>query len=140
MFFDQHNCSTIDFSEFDFVVDCIDTVKSKITIIKCAKNSSVPVISSMGTGNKLDPSKFQIADISKTTVCPLARVMRQECKKRGLKDVKVLFSTEKPVEQKITEDCELKGNGPAPGSCAFVPSVAGLIIAGEVIRDLVICN
>lgn len=129
-----------DFSKYDYVVDAIDTVTGKIQLITQAKEAGTPIISCMGAGNKLDPTKFQIADISKTTVCPLARVMRQECKKRGLKDVKVLFSTEKPVEQKITEDCELKGNGPAPGSCAFVPSVAGLIIAGEVIRDLVICN
>lgn len=129
-----------DFSKYDYVVDAIDTVSGKLQLIMQAKESGTKIISCMGAGNKLDPTKFQIADISKTTVCPLARVMRQECKKRGLKDVKVLFSTEKPVKQKITEDCEQKGNGPAPGSCAFVPSVAGLIIAGEVIRDLIICN
>ena len=143
MFFDQHNCSTIDFSEFDFVVDCIDTVKSKITIIKCAKNSSVPVISSMGTGNKLDPSKFQIADISKTRVCPLARAVRQELKKQHISKVTVLFSTEEPVKMDLNncgiapEEIEKKGKAPAPGSISFVPSVAGLMIGGFVIRELI---
>lgn len=103
-----------DFSKYDYVVDAIDTVSGKLQLIMQAKESGTKIISCMGAGNKLDPTKFQIADISKTTVCPLARVMRQECKKRGLKDVKVLFSTEKPVKQKITEDCEQKGTGLHP--------------------------
>ena len=122
------------------MVDAVDTVTAKIQLILQAKEAGVPVISSMGAGNKLNPMSFEVADISQTSVCPLARVMRQECKKRGIKDVKVVYSREKPVESRLTEEekksAEQKGNGVAPGSCAFVPSVAGLIIAGEVIKDL----
>ena len=129
-----------DFSEYDYVIDAVDTVTAKIQLILQAKEAGVPIISSMGAGNKLNPMSFEVADISQTSVCPLARVMRQECKKRGIKDVKVVYSKEKPVESKLTEEekksAEQKGNGVAPGSCAFVPSVAGLIIAGEVIKDL----
>ncbi len=117
----------IDFSAFDYVVDAIDTVSGKISIIEKCKEQDIPVISSMGTGNKLDPSAFKIADISKTSVCPLARVMRYELKKRGITKVKVLFSTEEPL---------VKGNR-VPASISFVPSVAGLIIAGEVIKDII---
>ena len=131
-----------DFTEYDYVVDAVDTVTAKIQLIVQAKEAGVPVISSMGAGNKLNPASFEVADISQTSVCPLARVMRQECKKRGIKDVKVVYSKEKPVESKLTAEekksAEQKGNGLAPGSCAFVPSVAGLIIASEVIKDL--CN
>nr|WP_296685563.1 tRNA threonylcarbamoyladenosine dehydratase [Treponema sp. UBA3813] len=129
-----------DFSEYDYVVDAVDTVTAKIQLILQAKEADVPIISSMGAGNKLNPMSFEVADISQTSVCPLARVMRQECKKRGIKDVKVVYSKEKPVESRLTEEekksAEQKGNGVAPGSCAFVPSVAGLIIASEVIKDL----
>ncbi|MBO6220109.1 MAG: tRNA threonylcarbamoyladenosine dehydratase [Treponema sp.] len=129
-----------DFSEYDYVIDAVDTVTAKIQLILQAKEAGVPVISSMGAGNKLNPMTFEVADISQTSVCPLARVMRQECKKRGIKDVKVVYSREKPVESRLTEEekksAEQKGNGVAPGSCAFVPSVAGLIIASEVIKDL----
>lgn len=127
-----------DFSKYDYVVDAVDTVTAKIQLIIQAKECATPIICSMGAGNKLDPTKFEVADISQTSVCPLARVMRQECKKRGIKDVKVVYSKEKPVEPQLEKDeeVELKGNGPAPGSSAFVPSVAGLIIACEVIRDL----
>lgn len=131
-----------DFTEYDYVVDAVDTVTAKIQLIVQAKEAGVPIISSMGAGNKLNPASFEVADISQTSVCPLARVMRQECKKRGIKDVKVVYSKEKPVESKLTEEekksAEQKGNGLAPGSCAFVPSVAGLIIASEVVKDL--CN
>ena len=131
-----------DFSEYDYVIDAVDTVTAKIQLILQAKEAGVPVISSMGAGNKLNPMTFEVADISQTSVCPLARVMRQECKKRGIKDVKVVYSREKPVESRLTEEekksAEQKGNGLAPGSCAFVPSVAGLIIASEVVKDL--CN
>ena len=116
-----------DFSQYDYVVDAVDTVTAKLELITQAKQSGVPIICSMGAGNKLDPTAFEVADISKTSVCPLARVMRQECKKRGLKDVKVVYSKEKP-----------QGSGnDAPASCAFVPSVAGLVIASEVIKDLI---
>jgi len=131
-----------DFTEYDYVVDAVDTITAKIQLIVQAKEAGVPVISSMGAGNKLNPASFEVADISQTSVCPLARVMRQECKKRGIKDVKVVYSKEKPVESQLTEEekksAEQKGNGLAPGSCAFVPSVAGLIIASEVVKDL--CN
>lgn len=135
-FYLPENKEDFDFSQYDYVVDAVDTVTAKILIIQQAKENDVPVISCMGAGNKLDPTAFQIADISQTSVCPLARVMRQECKKRGITDVKVLFSTEKALTPKSGPDSELKGASPAPGSCAFVPSVAGLIIAGQVIKDL----
>ena len=140
-FFLPENKDDFDFSEYDYVIDAVDTVKAKIQIIVQAKEASVPVISSMGAGNKLDPCQFEISDIHKTSVCPLARVVRQECKKRSIKNVKVLYSKESPCIPHLSEEerkqAELKGNGLAPGSIAFVPSVAGLMIAGEVIRDLV---
>ncbi len=120
-----------DFHEYDYVVDAIDTVTGKLTIIENAKKAGVPVISSMGAGNKLDPSAFEVADIYKTEVCPLAKVMRHECRKRGIDSLKVVYSKEVPVSP--PEDPE---EGRVPGSTAFVPSVAGLIIAGEVINDL----
>jgi len=139
-FFLPENKDLFDFSQYDYVIDAVDTVTAKLAIIQQAKAANVPVISSMGAGNKLNPLLFEITDISKTSVCPLARVMRQECKKRGITNVKVLYSKEKPVEAKIDEEekslAEKKGNALAPGSIAFVPSVAGLIIAGEVIKDL----
>ena len=128
-----------DFSQYDYVIDAVDTVTAKIALITKAKATGTPIICSMGAGNKLDPTAFEVADISQTSVCPLARVMRQECKKRGLSKVKVVYSKEKPVEAPGTaaqSEVELKGTSPAPGSCAFVPSVAGLIIAAEVIKDL----
>lgn len=126
-FFLPENSGTIDFMKFDYVADCVDTVTAKLEIIRCCKESGIPVISSMGTGNKLDPSKFEIADISKTSVCPLAKVMRKECRDRGYSGVKVLFSKEEPV----------KSGERAPASISFVPSVAGLMIAGEIVRDLI---
>ena len=115
-----------DFSCFDYIVDAIDTVTGKIAIIENAVRAGVPVISCMGAGNKLDPTVFKVADIYSTSVCPLARVMRRELKKRGVKGLKVVYSEEEP-----------KKSGEVPASCAFVPSVAGLIIAGEVIKDLI---
>lgn len=126
-FFLPENSSIIDFGKLDYVADCVDTVTAKLEIIRKCKESNVPVISSMGTGNKIDPSKFEIADISKTSVCPLAKVMRKECKDRGIKNVKVLYSKEDPVH--VGER--------APASISFVPSVAGLMIAGEVVKDLI---
>lgn len=128
------NIDTFDFSKYDYVVDAIDTVSGKLAIIEKAYNEGVPVISSMGTGNKLDPTKFSVTDISKTSVCPLARVMRYELKKRGIKKLKVLFSTEEPIKPNTEKD--ERGKVP-PGSISFVPSVAGLIIGGEVIKDLI---
>ncbi|MCQ2412075.1 MAG: tRNA threonylcarbamoyladenosine dehydratase [Sphaerochaetaceae bacterium] len=120
-----------DFTQYDYVVDAIDTVTGKLQLIQQAKEAGTKVISCMGAGNKLDPTRFEVADISKTSVCPLARVMRQECKKRGIKDVKVVYSKEEPIKPRFAEDAEV-----VPGSTAFVPSVAGLIIASEVIKDL----
>ena len=139
-----------DFTQYDYIVDAVDTVTAKLALITQAKAAGKPIICSMGAGNKLDPTQFEVADISQTSVCPLARVMRQECKKRGIRDVKVVYSKEKPVNNGDNLNCsnngdspvkpenlELKGNGIAPASCAFVPSVAGLIIAAEVIKDLI---
>ncbi|MBP5607393.1 MAG: tRNA threonylcarbamoyladenosine dehydratase [Lachnospiraceae bacterium] len=139
-----------DFREYDYVVDAIDTVTGKLAIIEKAKNESTPVISSMGAGNKLNASLFEVADLYQTSICPLARVMRRECKKRGIDSLKVVYSKEKPIKpledmsiscrqhcicppgtaRKCTERRDI------PGSTAFVPSVVGLIIAGEVINDL----
>lgn len=120
---------------FDYVIDAIDTVTAKINIIERAKKYNVPIISSMGTGNKLDPTRFEIADIQKTSVCPLAKVIRKELGKKGVKQVKVLYSKEEPL--KINCGANEEGNKRSPGSVSFVPSVAGLIIAGEVIKDLI---
>ena len=134
-FFNNETEHLFDLSFYDYIVDAIDTVSSKLLLIEKAKAAGTPIISCMGTGNKLDPSKFEIVDISKTSVCPLAKVMRLELKKRRIKKVKVLYSKEQPIKPKAVET---KGNTthPAPGSIAFVPSVAGLMIAGEVVRDL----
>ena len=126
-FFLPENSSMIDFEGFDYVADCVDTVTAKLEIIGKAKSCGVKVISSMGTGNKLHPEMFEITDISKTSVCPLAKVMRKECRDRGFKDVKVLFSREEPV----------RTGERTPASISFVPSVAGLMIAGEIVRDLI---
>lgn len=126
-FFDENTINEFDFSKYDYVVDAIDSVKSKILLIKTCKSLNIPIISSMGTGNKLDPLKFEIADISKTSVCPLARVMRSELKKQGIKNLKVLYSKEEPI----------KTNSRTPSSISFVPSTAGLIIASEVVKDLI---
>ena len=134
VFYLPGTAAQFDFSQYDYVVDAIDTVAGKITLIEHAKNAGVPVISSMGAGNKLDPTAFEVADIAKTSVCPLARVMRRELKKRGIEHVKVVYSKEEPLPTKETD--EETGKAVA-GSIAFVPSVVGLIIAGEVIKDLV---
>ena len=127
----------IDFTLFDYVVDAIDTVTGKLLIIQNAKKAGVPVISAMGTGNKLDPTKLKVADISETSVCPLARIMRRELRKRGIDSLKVVFSEEKamkPLEPAQNTGSETRRD--TPGSTAFVPSAAGLIIAGEVVKDL----
>jgi len=123
--------------EYDYVVDAIDTVTSKLTLIEECYKTGTRIISCMGTGNKMDPSKFQITDISKTDTCPLAKAVRTELRKRGIKKCKVLFSKELPVKS-LKPSGETKGNTdrPVPGSISFVPSVAGLMIAGEVIRDI----
>lgn len=127
-----------DFSKYDYVIDAIDTVKGKMELILRAKEVGTPIICSMGTGNKLDPSAFTVSDIYKTSVCPLAKVMRGLCKKAGVKSLKVVYSTELPIEPKETENAEQKGNSGrlSPASCSFVPPVAGFILAGEVISDI----
>ena len=135
-----------DFSMYDYVVDAIDTVTGKLELIAQAKSAGVPIISCMGTGNKLDPADFRVSDISKTRGCALARIMRKECAKRGIKGVKVVWSEELPLEPHIdpSADPESHREGSSrralPGSTAFVPGVAGLIMAGEVIRDLSGCT
>ena len=133
-YYDAKTSSLFDFTAYDYVVDAIDTVTSKLLIIEQAKASKTPVISSMGTGNKLDPSRFEITDIAKTSVCPLAKVMRLELRKRKIKKVKVLYSKEQPI--KIIET-DGDASSPTVGSISYVPATAGLMIAGEVIRELI---
>ena len=137
LFYLPETADEIDLSEFDYIVDAIDTVAAKLCLIERAEKAGVPVISAMGAGNKLDATAFKVADIYKTSGCPLARVMRLECKKRGIKSLKVVYSEEKA----ITPQTELKDDNGArrsvPTSIAFVPSVVGLIISGEVIKDLI---
>ena len=139
LFYGPDTASLFDFREYDYVVDAIDTVTGKIALVMQAREAGVPIICSMGAGNKLDPAAFEVADIYATSVDPLARVMRTELKKRGIKKLKVVYSREKPIPAAV--DAE-PGEDPAagrrtvPGSIAFVPSAAGLILAGEVIKDL----
>lgn len=114
--------------KIDYIVDAIDTVKGKIELICCAEKQNIPIISAMGTGNKMDPTRFEISDIYKTSVCPLARVMRKELKQKGIKKLKVVYSKEEPIKQKEEK---------VPASISFVPSVAGLIIASEIIKDII---
>ncbi len=133
-FFLPENAGEFDFSAYDYVVDAIDTVSGKIALIEQAKLAGVPVISCMGAGNKLNGGAFEVADISKTSVCPLARVMRRELKKRGIAHVKVVYSKEEPLQ---TGARDVESGKPLPASIAFVPSVAGLLLAGEVIKDLI---
>lgn len=124
-----------DFGQYDYVVDAVDTVTAKLDIIMQAKAKNVQVISCMGAGNKLDPTAFRVVDIYETTVCPLAKVMRRELKKRGVEKLKVVFSTEQSITPAQTQ--EVTGKRATPGSISFVPAVAGLILAGEVIRELI---
>lgn len=149
-FFLPENADDFPFEEYDYVVDAVDTVTAKIALVMKAKEKNVPIISSMGAGNKLDGSQFKVADIYKTKVCPLAKVMRRELKKRGVKKLKVVYSTEPPVEQQEDMSISCRKNcicppgakhkcterRAIPGSIAFVPSVAGLILAGEIVKDL----
>lgn len=124
-------------SSFSYIVDAVDTVTTKIKLIEKAKKENVPIISCMGTGNKLDPSKFEITDIYKTTVCPLAKVMRKELRKRNIQDLKVLYSKEEPIKVDTDiEESNLDRKKSVPGSISFVPSVAGLMVAGEAIKDI----
>lgn len=131
-FFLPETSETFDFREYDYVVDAIDTVTGKIELILKAKEAGVPIISAMGAGNKLEPAGFQVSDIYKTSVCPLARVMRRELKKRGVDKLKVVYSKEEPIKPQFEEGEEV-----VPGSVSFVPPVVGLIIAGEVVKDLI---
>lgn len=150
-FYTPETAGQFDFSEYDYVVDAIDTVTGKIELVMNAQKAGVPIICSMGAGNKLNPAAFEVADIYKTSVCPLAKVMRHEMKKRGIKHLKVVYSKEKPIkpEEDMSISCKTNCICPpgtarkctarrqVPGSTAFVPSVVGLIIAGEIITDLV---
>ena len=135
-FYNKDTASMFDFHGYDYIIDAIDTVSSKLLLIEEAKRCAAPIISCMGTGNKMFPSGFEIADISKTSVCPLAKVMRTELRKRGLRKVKVLYSREKPVKVKAAQETKGSAGRPVPGSISFVPAAAGLMIAGEVVRDL----
>lgn len=124
-------------SDLDYIIDAIDTVTAKIDLIVNAEQKGIPIISSMGAGNKLDPSKFEIADIYQTSVCPLAKVMRRELRKRGVKSLKVVYSREEPVKPVESEESAYSNRRQVPGSIAFVPSVAGLLMAGEAVKDLI---
>ena len=151
VFFTKENANDFDFSKFDYIVDAIDTVTGKIALVEKANENDIPIISAMGAGNKMDPTRFEVADIYETSICPLAKVMRSELKKRGIKKLKVVYSKEQPVEQKAVENlctektcicppdvkrkCTVRRQ--IPGSNSFVPPVLGLIIAGEVIKDLI---
>lgn len=151
MFLTKENANEIDLSSFDYIVDAIDTVTAKIALVEKANENNIPIISAMGAGNKIDPTMFQVTDVFKTEVCPLAKVMRTELKKRGIKKLKVVYSREEPLKPKATDNICGEANcicppdvkrkctdrRQIPGSNAFVPPVVGLIIAGEVIKDLI---
>ncbi len=140
-FFSPDTKENFDFSKYTYVVDAIDTVTGKLALVQAAKEAGVPIISSMGTGNKLDPTAFRIGDLFETSVCPLARIMRKECRKRGIDKLKVLYSLEEPITPALAPDDPMwqelpEGRNALPGSVSFVPAAAGLIIAGAVIRDI----
>ncbi len=134
-FYTPETAHLFDFSKYDYVVDAIDTVVGKLSLIEESKKSGIPIISSMGAGNKLNPTAFEVADISKTSVCPLARVIRQELKKRKISKVKVVYSKEPPIKPLQSNEESVKHQ--IPGSTAFVPPVVGLIIASEIVKDLI---
>ena len=137
IFYTEENFNIIDLSKFDYVIDAIDSVNSKVHLIIECYNKNIPIISSMGAGNKLDASKFEVSDIFKTSVCPLAKIMRKRLKENGIKKLKVVYSKEEPINSNFLNNDEKKPNGAkAVGSVSFVPSVAGLILAGEVIKDI----
>ncbi|MFI3206704.1 MAG: tRNA threonylcarbamoyladenosine dehydratase [Clostridia bacterium] len=136
IFLTAENANEIDFDKFDYIVDAIDTISSKILLAKIADEKKIPIISSMGAGNKLNPVGFMVADINKTEVCPLARVMRKKLKDNGIKKLKVVYSKEIPLTPRKSDEKKGTANRPTPGSSAFVPSVAGLILASEVVKDL----
>ena len=136
-FFLPENADSFDFSLYDYVVDAVDTVSAKAEIVLRAQAANVPVISSMGTGNKLDPSRFRVADISSTKVCPLARAMRNLLRRKGVKHLKVVYSEEEAIKPLGEAEDAPQGKRATPGSTACVPAAAGLILAGEVVRDLI---
>ncbi len=138
VFYTPETAGQFDFAQYDYVVDAIDTVTGKLALVMQAKQALTPIISCMGAGNKMDPTAFRVADISKTSVCPLARVMRKELRKRGINHLKVVFSTEDARAPEEDPEVSQDGRKQTPGSVAYVPAVAGLILAGEVIRDLVV--
>jgi len=140
-FFGPDTKDDFDFTQYAYVVDAIDTVTGKLALVMAAKEAGVPIICSMGAGNKLDPTAFRVADLYETKGCPLARIMRKECRRRGIEKLKVVYSPEEPITPDLPPDdpawAELpEGRNALPGSVAFVPSVAGLILAGEVIKDI----
>lgn len=132
VFFLQDTADGFDFREYDYVIDAIDNITAKLLLISMCKEAGTPIISSMGTGNKMDPSRFEVADIYSTSVCPLAKVMRRELKKRGIDSLKVVYSREEPLKNVIEDN-----GSRAPGSTAFVPPVAGMIMASEAIKELI---
>ena len=136
VFYLPENADEFDFTQYDYIIDAVDTVAAKLSLAQKAQLAGTPIISSMGAGNKLDPTSFEVADIYKTSVCPLAKVMRTECRKRGIKKLKCVYSKEIPMKPKEVFSEEKSTRRQTPGSVAFVPSVAGLIIAGEVLKDL----
>lgn len=146
VFYNKQNQSLIDLSSYDYIIDAIDSITSKLLLIQNAKNLNIPIISSMGTGNRMDPSKFTVADIYKTSICPMARVIRSELRKLKIKNLKVVYSTEKPAKPSISIELSMtpKNNGfrtinkkrQIPASISFVPPVSGFILASEVVRDL----
>ena len=148
-FYTPETANLFNFSQYDYIIDAIDTVTGKLSLIEQAKNANTPIICAMGAGNKIDPTKFEVTDISKTSVCPLAKVIRTELRKRNIKGVKVVYSQEQPIKppKEITDNCNIKPDcatgtkkqaikHTVPGSTSFVPPVVGMIIAGEVITDL----
>lgn len=138
VFYTPDTAGTFDFRQYDYIADCIDTVTAKLQLVMQAQEAGTPIICCMGTGNKLDPTQFQVADISKTTMCPLARVMRKELGKRGIRHLKVVYSQEEALHPTgWEEEAAAEGKRQIPGSVSFVPGAAGLILAGEVIKDLV---
>ena len=138
IFYLPETAEQFDFTAYDYIVDCIDTVTGKLQLVERAVAVGTPIICSMGTGNKLDPAAFQVADISKTSMCPLARIMRKELKKRGINHLKVVYSQEEALTPDVDpEELARTGKRQIPGSVAFVPGAAGLILAGEVVKDLI---
>lgn len=135
LFYSKENAQFLDLSQFDYVVDAIDSVSSKVELIANCKSLNVPIISAMGAGNKLDPTRFEVSDIYKTSVCPLSKIMRKLLKERGIKELKVVYSKEEPAKLNFKDNNKTYENRTI-GSLSFVPSVMGLIIAGEVVKDI----